>query len=162
MGFSPLYQVTTIGKGNVSVMPAPLWGKGLEQDIRNFARLGVDKIICLLEADEQAALGLAAEQVLCARYGIGYSAFPIPDHSVPEAGPALEFAAGLLEEICAGKHVAIHCFAGIGRTGIIAAIILVLSGVPLKEARALLSRVRGVPMPETREQLNWLTAIFTK
>ncbi|WP_420794499.1 hypothetical protein [Thalassomonas haliotis] len=31
----------------------------------------------------------------------------------------------MLAEISAGKYVAIHCFAGIGRTGIIAAAILV-------------------------------------
>jgi len=62
-------------------------------------------------------------------------------------------------EICAGKHVAIHCRAGIGRTGIIAGAVLLKTGKTAKEAFALISDARGVRVPDTEEQEKWLGSI---
>ena len=156
IGFGP-YKVTEIGKGTLFVMAAPISGKGLEQDIIGCARLGINKIVSLLEPNEQLALGLAREETLCRQHGIDYVNFPIPDHNVADTGSALKFATRLLENISSGQSIVIHCYAGIGRTGIIAGAILVRSGVSATEAISLLSHARGINMPETQAQKQWLT-----
>ena len=114
------YKVTELGKGVLSVMAKPVPGEYIEDEFSGFARLGINKIVCLLEDWEQKELGLAAEEELCIKNRIEYISFPIADRGIPKTEPALELAAKLNEDINAGKHVAIHCRAGIGRTGIIA------------------------------------------
>ena len=55
-----------------------------------------------------------------------------------------------------GKNLAIHCYAGIGRTGLIAASILIKMGMQVDEALIKLSQTRGLRVPETIQQITWL------
>jgi protein-tyrosine phosphatase len=59
-------------------------------------------------------------------------------------------------DLSRGKKVLIHCRQGIGRSGMIAACLLIDSGVPVEEALQTLSSKRGLPVPETEEQRRWL------
>ena len=153
------YKVIEIGKGVLSVMAKPVSGEYINEEFVGFARLGINKIICLLEDWEQKELGLASEEELCRENGIEYLSFPIPDRGLPKTNSAIILAEKLHEEICDGKHIAIHCRAGIGRTGIIAGAILLKSGKTSKEAFSLISDARGVQVPDTEEQTNWLNSL---
>ena len=57
------------------------------------------------------------------------------------------------------EHVAIHCRAGIGRTGIMASAVLVKLGVDPMEAMKQISLVRGVEIPDTQEQKEWVLSL---
>lgn len=153
------YKVIEIENGTLSVMAKPVPGEWIEDEFIGFARLGVDKIVCLLEEWEQLELGLVDEAKLCAKNNIEYVSFPIPDRGLPKTELALALAEELHSEICAGKHVAIHCRAGIGRTGIIAGTVLLTFGKTAKEALDLISDARGVRVPDTEEQEAWLGSI---
>ena len=89
--------------------------------------------------------------------GIEFISFPIPDRGVPAslllALPLLTKIAGALEE---GKNVAVHCRQGVGRSGMIAAGVLVSSGAGTEDAIKAVSNARGVPVPETSSQREWL------
>ena len=153
------YKVLEIERGVLSVMAKPVPGEWIEDEFIGLARLGIDKIVCLLEDWEQLELGLGDEAKLCERNNIEYVSFPIPDRGLPRTNLALILAEELHTEICTGKHVAIHCRAGIGRTGIIAGAVLLKTGKTAKEALALISDARGVRVPDTEEQENWLGSI---
>lgn len=101
-------------------------------------------------------MGLSSEEDLCLRYGMEFSSFPIPDRGLPNTTLAEKFLSDLLTDIRKGKHIAIHCRGGIGRTGIIAGGVLVKSGISAKEVFALISSARGVQVPDTEEQEAWL------
>ena len=58
----------------------------------------------------------------------------------------------------AGKATGIHCRQGIERSGMIAACLLVSSGIFPDEAFSRLSEARGVSIPETDEQRAWVDA----
>jgi protein-tyrosine phosphatase len=62
----------------------------------------------------------------------------------------------LSSELSQGKNIAIHCYAGIGRTGMVAAGILMKQGQSVDLALLELSRIRGLRVPETLEQITWL------
>ncbi|WP_111979035.1 protein-tyrosine phosphatase family protein [Algibacillus agarilyticus] len=154
-----IYKVINIKKGILSVMAKPVSGEWIEDEFAGLKRLGIDKVVCLLEKPEQIEVGLATEEELCIHNGIEFSSFPIPDRGLPDTSKAKLFVQQLYKEICSGTHIVVHCRAGIGRTGIIAGAILVHSGMPAKEALELISSARGVQVPDTEEQEEWLCSI---
>jgi protein-tyrosine phosphatase len=109
-----------------------------------------------LEEDEAAQLDLADEAKAVEADGLRFISFPIPDRGVPASTPAavslLASIAGALEE---GKNVAVHCRQGIGRSGLIAAGVLMTSGLSPEQAIQVVSSARGVAIPETSEQRSW-------
>lgn len=153
------YQVIELGNGILSVMAKPVPGEYIEDEFIGLARLGINKIVCLLEDWEQKELGLASEELLCQKHGLKYHSFPIPDRGLPNTNLALELAEQLYNEICKGSHIAVHCRAGIGRTGIIAGAILLHSGMSSTSAFELISKARGIRVPDTEEQENWLSSL---
>ena len=107
-------------------MPRPRGNDWLPDDLRVLRQAGVDVIVSALTAPEAEELGLVAEARECAQNGMLFISFPIEDRSLP-AYPA-EFAAlvdRLVEYSRNCKSVVIHCRAGIGRSSLIAAGVLV-------------------------------------
>jgi protein-tyrosine phosphatase len=151
-----IYKVFEIGKGTLSVMAKPVSGEWIEDEFSGLRKLGVGKVISLLERDEEIEVGLQAEIELCHKNDLDFCSFPIPDRGLPQTEAAKVLIEATLHEIQSGMHVVIHCRAGIGRTGIIAGAILVVSGMEAKQALALISTARGVQVPDTEEQIEWL------
>jgi protein-tyrosine phosphatase len=152
-----IYWVDRPGPGRVAIMPRPSGGDGLEDEIRSLREEGVEVLVSLLEPHEVEEQELARESELATAAGIEFLSHPIPDHGTPESLEAtVEFVHDLEERLGAGKAVAVHCLAGIGRSATIAAAVLVAHGVPLAETLQLLAEARGFPVPETAEQLLWL------
>ncbi len=52
----------------------------------------------------------------------------------------------------------IHCRAGIGRSGMLAACVLVKAGLDPEAALQRVSEARGCPVPDTEEQRAWVFA----
>ncbi len=114
------YLVETAHAGRLYVMPKPS-GEWLEDDITELSRMGITHLVSLLETDEAGELGLGQEQMHCANVGVGFINFPIVDRGLPVNTAAfVNLATSLAPEIGQGGLVAIHCRAGIGRTGMLA------------------------------------------
>lgn len=103
------------------------WERDLDAD---FERLRnhwhTDVLLSLIEEHEFTSLGIPTLREHARHYGIEVIWFPIRDISIPTSME--EFAAmvrvihQVLEE---GKTVVIHCMGGLGRTGLVAAALLV-------------------------------------
>ncbi|HPY42230.1 MAG TPA: tyrosine-protein phosphatase, partial [Thiolinea sp.] len=132
---------TTLGR--LSIMAKPIAGEWLEDSIQGLKQLQIDKVISLLEPYEQYELGLSKQSEYCQSHGLEYLNFPIADRGLPSTIKAVSLAKQLSAEIEAGKHVAIHCRAGIGRTGVMAGAVLVAAGVNPKTALQMISQARG-------------------
>ena len=83
---------------------------------------------------------------------------PITDMATP--GPASMAAwraqgAALLQALNSGQRVLVHCAAGLGRTGMLVAKLLVLNGVRADEAIAQVRRARPGTI-ETEAQAEWV------
>ena len=154
-----IYTVKEFNDGKLSVMAKPVSGEWIEDEFIGLKRLGVNTVISLLEKEEEKDVGLEAERSLCHKHNLEFIAFPIPDRGLPNTRDALILASKLYQQIISGKHIVIHCRAGIGRTGIIAGAVLVKSGIDATNALELISSARGVQVPDTEEQENWLKVL---
>ncbi|NNG43967.1 protein tyrosine phosphatase [Pseudoalteromonas sp. NEC-BIFX-2020_002] len=154
-----IYIVKEFSDGKLSVMAKPVSNEWIDDEFSGLKSLGVDTVVSLLEKNEEYEVGLTLEMSLCHKYGIEFISFPIPDRGLPNTSEAITLAEELYSDIINGKHVVIHCRAGIGRTGIIAGAVLVKFGVNANEALSLISDARGVKVPDTEEQENWLKGL---
>lgn len=144
-------------KGKVALAARPRGGDWLADDIADWKRVGIQSILSLLTTEEQLELGLPDEGREVQRQGMKFSSFPIPDLQVPRSeaklAETLDDVAGTLSN---GRNVLIHCRQGIGRTGLVAACLLVKSGMSPGAAVETVSAARGIPVPETPEQRDWI------
>lgn len=114
-------------------------------------------VVSLLTADEAVSLGLEREPQVCESAGIEYRSFPIVDRSVPGSRePLLRLVGEISLALEAGKDIVVHCRQGIGRAGLVAIALLLENGWNLEEATRTVSNARGVAVPETTEQAEWL------
>ena len=138
-------------------MARPRGGEDLRAEVEAWCLARVDVVVSLLEPSEVRELELREQAGLCAEHGVDFRSFPIPDRGTP--GSSRELLV-LIEELQghlrAGKAVAIHCRAGIGRTGLVAGCLAHRLGVPLEEVFHVLSRSRGLAMPDTAAQVEWV------
>lgn len=152
-----IYPVKTIGKGILSVMAKPVSGEWIEDEFKGIAAFGIHQIVSFLEPSEAKELGLQDEAALSQANGMKFVSFPIVDRGLPQSVDAyVKLVHQLHQQIQQGKNTVIHCRGGIGRTGIVAAGILVLDGMSVDDAFTLLSEKRGVGMPDTEEQRDWV------
>lgn len=152
-----IYTVARDLPGTLSTMPAPAGGVELTDSVADLAEDGVDVVVSLLPPHQAAALELEDEESAATRAGLTFRSFPIADFGVPERAPAEEFLRTLSQDLDQGEHVAVHCWAGVGRSSLIAAALLVRRGTAPDAAWARIAEARGVPVPETDEQRAWVS-----
>jgi protein-tyrosine phosphatase len=153
-----LFWINRFRDGNLAIMPAPRINERLEDVILRWRADGIDTVVSLLEAAEIPGL-LEAESELCLEFGIEFISFPIRDKTVPPTLEAIASIAHVLaERVSSGQGVAIHCRAGIGRSATLAACVLIWLGVDGEEALDMIAEARGVEVPETEAQRQWVLA----
>jgi protein-tyrosine phosphatase len=137
-------------------MPRPRGGDWLEDEIQSWRQAGVAAVLSLLTREEIDELSLSHEEGLARANGLQYLSFPVPDRDVPSSKEAFyNLIVKLAEQLAEGRNVAVHCRQGIGRAGLVAACLLILSGMDPEAAIRQVSAARACPVPETPEQQQW-------
>lgn len=138
-------------------MARPRANDQAQDEFAGFAKAGFKRILSLLEVHEEYVLGLEKEAQLCADANIEFSSFPIPDRGVPASAENLSRLGRKLYLGCAGgESTAIHCRAGIGRSSLVAAAVLLHAGMTIDESLARIQQARGFAVPDTPAQAQWL------
>jgi protein-tyrosine phosphatase len=126
-------------------------------ELRALAAAGVNTLVSLLTNPESEELGLAEERVECDVAKIKFVNFPIEDRSVPRLNHEFAgFVNQLVDEVRQHRSVAVHCRAGIGRSALLVACILVRLGMSPAQAFTLIQEARGCAVPDTHEQKNFV------
>ena len=123
-----LYRFGWIVEDELAAMGAP---DGYDEDFEELQTRGVGALVSLTE---KAILSDGAE-----KHGFTYLHLPIPDRTAPELFQIRQFTHFCEQNIDQDRPVAVHCLAGIGRTGTVAACYLVYRGIRAEKA---ISRVR--------------------
>jgi protein-tyrosine phosphatase len=148
-----------ISVGRLAIMARPRAGEWLRDEIDGWYSIGIETVVSLLEVSEVQELMLGDEASCCEASGIEFISFPIRDRGVPTSTPITRgLIDGLASKLQTGSSVAIHCRAGIGRSSLIAACLLQRLGVESDEAFKMISRARGVAVPDTDAQKAWVVA----
>ncbi len=151
------YRIEGPWPGQLAIVPRPRGGDWLDDELRALKDAGFDLVVSLLTKDESQELGLDREADISREHGLRFCEFPIRDLGVPDSSEAAqEFISKLHDALAAGEKVAIHCRQGIGRSGLIGSSLLVMSGIDPAKAFRLVSAARGLPVPETPEQRDWV------
>ncbi len=145
----------------LAATPRPGLLSGLKPDLQALAKVGVDYLVCL-EEQETVSRGLAAEQ------GMDICHFPIQDMQKPGLKETHKLITHMESMIRLGKCVAVHCKAGLGRTGTIIASYLIENGMTPIEAKRKV-RCLDPRMIQSEEQevfieefYEWLSTITEK
>ena len=114
-------------KGELAGCPRPGIVEPVSRDLDRLARAGVDVIVTLTQTPMHYE-----EDDLSRFYEV--CNFPIPDMKAPDAALAREVVQHMENHIRAGRSVAYHCRAGLGRTGTMLVMHLIGRGVSPQEA----------------------------
>jgi protein-tyrosine phosphatase len=116
------------------------------------ARCGATTVVCLVEEYELSDRYPQYVEWLHAHRGDDVVWFPIHDLHAPSLSAAELLLADLHTRLGRGEHLLVHCAAGIGRTGTIAACLLIELGMHRDDALALVASCRPMAGPEVGAQ----------
>ncbi|MBA2588364.1 MAG: dual specificity protein phosphatase family protein [Alphaproteobacteria bacterium] len=153
---SRLYWVNKFAEGNLAIMAAPRPEARLDEVLLGWKDEGVDIVVSMIEHREMPGL-VEAERALCEEFHLEFIWFPIRDKTAPASPEAISaLAKRLATAISTGKSVAVHCRAGIGRSALLAATVLVHLKVDGAAALDMIAEARGTEVPETEAQRQWV------
>lgn len=157
MSLDELRWIMEVEPHRLAISPRPRGGQWLAGDIEAWRAAGVDSVISLLDGVEERDLELEEEALLCRASGIEFISFPIRDRGVPTSPDATaSLIDWVVSDLRRGLGVAIHCRLGIGRSGLIAGCVLRALGHAHETVFPILSRARGLPVPDTEQQAEWV------
>ena len=137
------------------------WRRDLQADIDVIGDTGAKLLVTLFEDFEFDFLQVRDLPEVAAESGLEWLHLPIVDQRAPDASFETAWKAGaakrLHQMLDAGDMFVLHCMGGLGRTGTIAARLLIERD---ESAENAISRVRNVRKRaiETPEQQHWLHA----
>jgi protein-tyrosine phosphatase len=149
-------------QGRLGIVPRPRGAEWLDDETRAWREAGIDIVVSLLEPDEEAELALGGESASSSASGLEFRPFPISDRSVPHSREAVaQLVDHIVDALHAGKSVALHCRQGIGRSAMVAAAALISGGQNAETAIEAIRRSRGLEVPETHAQRQWIADFYS-
>lgn len=119
-------------------------------DLPLLAEAGIGAVVSLLN--------IPGDEVVYCSAGFGYHLMPIPDGAEPTIEQFVLFLRFFREQRAVGRIVAVHCAAGLGRTGTVLAGYLIATG---SSPEAAVSRIRAIRRGaiETSQQVHFLSTL---
>jgi ADP-ribosylglycohydrolase len=141
--------------------PARGWARDLATDLRRLRdSYRADVLVSLLEESEQSRFGIADLLDAARNHGLTVRSLPIRDVSIPRPSQLEDVRALVIDVLAAldaNQTVVIHCRGGLGRSGLLAAAVLIGRGVTADDAIRVIRAARPGAI-ETTEQEDWVRA----
>ncbi|TAL01091.1 MAG: phosphatase [Rhodospirillaceae bacterium] len=149
------------GKRQPNAITGP-WDRDLKRDLDAIVAFGAKSLITLMEADELAAARVPADilEPAVRNSGLTWHHWPIVDLAAPDARfeRAWKAEAGAIQRrLVDGGNIVLHCRGGRGRSGLVAARLLIELGVKPEDAIAAARAAQPLAM-ETAAQESHIRA----
>ena len=118
------------GKHDPKAMTGP-WDRDMRTDLAAITNWDAIALVTLMESDELDLLGVSGLGDMALSQGLDWYHLPIQDVSVPNIAFEAQWVdAGraLRSQLLVGQSIVVHCRGGLGRTGMVAARLLVELG----------------------------------
>lgn len=136
--------------------PAGNWARDLDIDLQAIVNWGATDVVSLLEPAEYDQLRIAHLPGRVRRAGLAWHGLPVSNGAAPDArllAPWAILGPSLVERLHRGGRVLVHCRGGYGRTGTVAAMLLLQAGACSDGAGAVaMVRAARPDTVETRAQ----------
>lgn len=162
-GAAPEPLLDTAGQVALSTCPGrPDSHTQLGVDLRELVRQGVTCVLSLVEDDEMSLYGVTGLADGLARYNLRHLRYPIVDREPPtDLAATRALCEKLLRLLGEGERLLIHCIGGWGRSGTIAAALLIHEGHDADQAIALVRAARHPFCVQTAAQEDFLRTYAT-
>jgi ADP-ribosyl-[dinitrogen reductase] hydrolase len=121
------------GKKASSLLDGSYWNRQLHVDIEQIVNWGASTLVSLIEVEEFAALGVEELPACAEQAGLAWLHLPIKDAGVLSAVFEREWQSAshyIHSALQHGGNIVLHCRGGLGRTGVVAAKVLIEAGLP--------------------------------
>ena len=120
-------------------------GTELKASLEQLKAQGVEAVVTALDSEEMEKAGVAELPALTEKLGMAWFHQPIEDDCAPDEGFAMrwqQIAPKVQEILEKGGKVALHCMGGSGRTGLLAAHLLLERGWKLDTIKSEVKALR--------------------
>jgi len=133
------------------------WTRDLTSDLEAIHSWGARALVSLMEEDELLAVGIRPAEVACRleNLAIEWIHAPIMDGSVPDEAFMIRWRSmvpRLRSVLSEGGGIVFHCLGGLGRTGMMAACLLIEEGVAPADAIAIVRAARPGAIENVRQE----------
>lgn len=154
-----------VDRVEVPGLPGHLWLCGKHfigpDHVGAISRVGADVVVCLNE--EHELVDRYPDYVTWLRSGDPSVRWrPVPDLSAPTVDDAIALVDEVVADLRSQRTVLIHCGAGMGRAGTVAAAVLVRHGHTPAQAVAVVAASRPLAGPEAGAQEALLAALHAR
>ena len=154
------FDILTLTNGTKLIFtPCPgTKGVSVTDSLNALKAAGAQMVVTMMTQHELVEHQADAIPALCEKLGMAWYHLPIEDGCAPEEPFAQAFAlhkTALLNAVNAGVTMVIHCHGGSGRTGLMAAILMLESGYDAADIKAQIQRIRPKSLTSV-VQVNYL------
>jgi ADP-ribosyl-[dinitrogen reductase] hydrolase len=125
--------------------PTGIWDRDLETDMSAIKEWQTTCLVTLMEDHEFELLGVKQLPFKAQEHCLNWFHLPIRDVSIPDArfhGSWPDIGLHLMDDLKDGGRVVIHCRGGLGRSGIVAALLLIEAGMDSRSAVEVVREAR--------------------
>lgn len=148
--------MTAPGGGRIGMVACPGLRRGLEADLEGLKQWGANGLVSLVETHELVTLGITNLEAIVERHGLWWRHLPIKDRRIPDEGFETRWrseGARLRRLLSGGDRIVVHCWAGLGRTGTIAARLLIEMGCEPADAIRRVREARPGTIETDKQEL---------
>lgn len=152
-----VYSIVQATPYRLAIAARPRGGDWLSDELQGLAQEGIEVLVSMLTEEESKELGLDKEREECDAARIRFINLPIPDRSVPaNRHEFLQIVQELTAVVRNGRYIGVHCRAGIGRSSVLIASVLIQLGWKADAAFSAIESARGSSVPDTVSQRKWV------